>query len=247
MMKILALTVLLLGALSGFAAAGNLPDGPYVSTSASALEEVAPDYSVLEMQFRTVQDSPEVVRDRTNGAQRNLLAVLEEFEDAIRERRVESMEFGEEFDYDRDQMKRVMIGHYGQFTVRLEVDDFEMLPQLHYRLAGLQWQSLSNPRFMVDDREAVETRLRERAIIKARERARTLAEAGGSVIGKLWGIIHQPMHDLAGRLPDDFGGIPSPRLAVSESSDRFALAMEPRPVRFEVTVGTVFRLNNSGD
>lgn len=234
--------------LSGFSVkAESLPDGPYVSTSASALEEVAPDYSVLEMQFRTVQDSPEVVRERTNEAQRNLLAVLEEFEDGVRDRRVESMEFGEEFDYDRDQMKRVMIGHYGQFTVRLEVDDFEMLPQLHYRLAGLQWQSLSNPQFLVDDREAVETRLRARAIAKARERARSMAEAGGSVIGELWGIIHEPMHDLAGRLPGDVGGIPSPRIALTESADRFALAMEPRSVRFEVTVGTVFRLNNSGD
>lgn len=246
-MSLRCLPVMFIVLFSVSASAGSLPDGPYVSTSASALEEVAPDYSVLEMQFRTVQDSPEAARERTNEAQRTLLGVLGEFDGAIRDRRVESIDFGEEFDYDREQMKRVSIGFYGQFSVRLEVDDFEKLPQLHYRLAGLQWQSLSNPRFMVDDREAVETRLRERAIVKARERAVSLAAAGGSVIGGLWGIIYEPMHDLAGRLPGDVSGMPSPRLELNESADRFALEMEPRPVRFEVTVGAVFRLESGAD
>jgi uncharacterized protein YggE len=125
--------------------------------------------------------------------------------------------------------------------VRLEVDDFESLPRLHYRLAGLNWQSLSNPAFRVDDAEAVENRLRQRALTAARERARVLAEAGGMSLGTAWGIIHQPMHDLAGRLPGEVESTSPLRLA-AEVDGRFALPVEPRPVRFELTVGVVYRL-----
>jgi hypothetical protein len=227
------------------ATAASLPDGPYVSTSASAVEEVPPDFAVLEMQFRTVRPAPDEVREAADAAQRRLLDVLEAFENAIRDRSVESMSFGEQFEFDRQTGERVKTGHYGQFSVRLEVDDFETLPELHYRLAGLQWQSLGNPQFRVDDRDAVENRLRRQALARARERARVLAEAGGMSLGPAWGIIHEPMHDLAGRLPGDTAGPPVQMARMAEADGRFALAIEPRPVRFELTVGAVFRLSEA--
>lgn len=234
---------LILLPLTAVATAASLPDGPYVSTSASAVEEVPPDFAVLEMQFRAVRPTPNDVREAADAAQRELLDVLEAFENAIRDRSVESMSFGEQFEFDRQTGERVRSGHYGRFSVRLEIDDFETLPALHYRLAGLQWQSLGNPRFRVDDREAVENRLRQRALAKARDRAGVLAEAGGMALGPVWGIIHEPMHELAGRLPGDVAGrAPAPGLRMAEADGRFALVIEPRPVRFEVTVGAVFRL-----
>ncbi|MGK7296425.1 MAG: SIMPL domain-containing protein [Candidatus Wenzhouxiangella sp. M2_3B_020] len=231
----------------GWAQSAALPDSPYVSTSASAVEEVAPDFAVLSMQFRTVQDAPDAVRTRTDEAQHRLIDVLEDFDEAIREQRVESMRFGEEFEFDRQRGERTKVGHFGEFTVRLEVDDFDKLPDLHYRLAGLQWRSLANPQFRVDDREAAENRLREQALVKARERARSLAEAGGASLGALWGVIHQPMHDLAGRLLESGSARgPAVSLAAAEGQQRFALAMEPRPIRFEVTVGVVYRIRPEG-
>jgi uncharacterized protein YggE len=160
----------------------------------------------------------------------------------VRDRRIESMTFGEEFELDRQSMQRVKVGHYGQFSVRLEVDDFDALPDLHYQLAGLEWQSLGNPRFDIDEREAVENRLRQDALAAARDRARVLAEAGGMVLGPAWGIIHQPMHDQAGRLPGDVAAPAAPMMRAAEAEGRFALPVEPRPVRFELTVGVVYRL-----
>jgi len=224
------------------AIAGPLPDGPYVSTSASAHVEVPPDFAVLEMAFHTVEASPDRARSRTDAAQRDVLNVLDAFEDAVRDRRVESMTFGEETEFDRDQGRQVVVGHFGRFSVRVEVDDFEALPDLHYRLAGLQWRSLGNPDFRIDDRDAVENRLRQRALAAARERARVLAEAGDASLGSLWGIIHAPMHELAGRLSDDRSGASASFARAAEGEGRFAWSMEPRPVTFEVTVGVVYGL-----
>ena len=97
----------------GWAQSTALPDAPYVSTSASAVEEVAPDFAVLSMQFRTVQEAPDAVRTRTDEAQRRLIDVLDDFEDAIREQRVESMRFGEEFEFDRQRGERIKVGRSG--------------------------------------------------------------------------------------------------------------------------------------
>jgi hypothetical protein len=239
------LSGLLLSLLTAVVFADSLPDGPYVSTSASASDEVAPDFAVLEMRFRAVRPTPNEVRTAADAAQRDLLDVLAEFEDAVRDRSLESMTFGQEYEFDRRMGERVKAGHYGHFSVRLEVDDFELLPELHYRLAGLQWQSLGNPQFRVDDPEAVEDRLRRRALESARERARVLAEAGGMALGPAWGIIHEPMHHLAGHSSSGIAGAPSPMTRAAVADEGFALAVEPRPVRFEVTVGAVFRLERS--
>lgn len=226
------------------AAAGSLPDGPYVSTSASAVEEVAPDFAVIDLQYRVVEDTPEAARSATDRAQRRLVELLGRFEDAIRDQRLEAMQFGEEYEFDREQQKQVRTGYYGSFEFRLEVNDFETLPELHFALAGLEWNSLGNPRFEVADPEAHENTVRLRALEKAGQRAADLARAQGARLGPVWGIIHEPMHDLAGRSPgvigDDRG--PAPRLSVSMAEGRFALPMEPRPVRFETRVGVVYRL-----
>lgn len=240
MIRIVIGLILLLS--TAVATAASLPDGPYVSTSASAMEEVPPDYAVLEMQFRTVRPTPDEARTSTDAAQRELLDVLAEFESAVRDRSIESTTFGEQFEFDRQRGERVKSGHYGQFSVHLEIDDFQTLPELHYRLAGLQWRSLGNPRFRVEDPDVVENRLRRRALARARDRAGVLAEAGGMALGPTWGIIHEPMHDLAGRLPGDVPGSRALGVGAAEADRRFAMAVEPRPVRFEVTVGAVFRL-----
>ncbi|MEX2497501.1 MAG: hypothetical protein WD397_01340 [Wenzhouxiangellaceae bacterium] len=56
--------------------------------------------------------------------------------------------------------------------------------------------------------------------------------------------IYEPMHDLAGRSPGVIGGneIRPPAIRMSMAEAEFALPVEPRPVRFEATVGVVYSL-----
>jgi len=244
MMKISAFLILACAMAPAIAAGGSLPDGPYVSTSASAIEEVDPDYAVIDLQFRVVEDSPDSARAATNKAQQRLVGLLEDYADALRDHRLESMQFGEEYEFDRNQQKRVRTGFFGTFSFRLEVDDFERLGKLHYQLAGLEWNSLGNPSFQVADDEAVQNLARQRALEKAGERARALAEAQGAKLGKVWGIIYEPMHDLAGRSPGVIGGaeMRPPAIRMSMAESEFELPVEPRPVRYEATVGVVYTL-----
>ncbi|MFO7762638.1 MAG: SIMPL domain-containing protein [Wenzhouxiangellaceae bacterium] len=224
--------------------AAGLPDGPYISTSASAIEEVDPDYAVIDLRFRVVEPSPDEARAATSRAQQRLIGLLEPFQDALRDHRLESMQFGEEYEFDRERQKRLRVGHFGAFSFRLEVDDLDALGKLHYQLAGLEWNSLGNPAFKVSDEAAVQDLARQRALEKAGERARVLAEAQGARLGAVWGIIFEPMHDLAGRSPGVFGGNrASPaEMRMSMAESEFALPVEPRPVRFEATVGVVYTL-----
>jgi uncharacterized protein YggE len=222
--------------------ADPLPDGPYVSTSASAVEEAAPDHAVFDMRFRTVADTPESARSATQQAQRELLSVLEPYADLIRDRRVESLTFGEAREYDPREQRQVRQGFFGRFSVRLEVDDLDRLAELHHALAGLEWESLSNPEFRLDDPEIVEQRARRRALEAARERARNLAAAAGTKLGPVWGIIHESMHERAGRFVDSDGVIAVSAASREAADSRFALPVEPVPVRFEARVGVVYRL-----
>ena len=249
MMRNTTVICLLLSVMPGLVAAGNLPDGPYVSTSASAIEEVDPDYAVIELQFRIIEASPDAARAATNRAQQRLVELLEDYADALRDHRLESMQFGEEYDFDRNQQKRVRVGFFGMFSFRLEVDDFDKLGKLHYQLAGLEWHSLGNPAFKVADDEAVQNRARRRALEKAGEQARALAEAQGARLGQVWGIIYEPMHDLAGRSPGVIGGsrVQPPAIGLSVAKSEFALPIEPRPVRYEATVGVVYVLETDAE
>lgn len=245
MIRFIVLSAALLLPPIGIHAAG-LPDGPYVSTSASATEEVDPDYAVIDLRFRTVEQSPDEARATTNRAQQRLIGLLEPFQDALRDHRLESMQFGEEYEFDRERQKRLRVGYFGAFSFRLEVDDLDALGRLHYQLAGLEWNSLGNPAFEVADEEAAQDLARRRALEKAGEQARVLAEAQGARLGAVWGIMFEPMHDLAGRSPGVIGGSRAPQaeMRMSMAESEFALPVEPRPVRFEATVGVVYTLEN---
>lgn len=237
--------MLVLCSVPGLLVAGNLPDGPYVSTSASAIEEVDPDFAVIDLQFRVVEATAEAAREATDQAQQQLIELLSGFEDAVRDQRLESTQFGEEFEFDPEQRRRLPVGFYGAFSYRLEVDDFDALPKLHYQLAGLEWASLDDPRFEVDDDEAVQRVARLRALAKAGDRARALAEAQGARLGPVWGILYEPMHDLAGRSPGVIGGNARGLDRVRVTGSTFSLPLEPHPVRFEATVGVVFMLETA--
>jgi len=223
--------------------AGSLPDGPYVSTSASAIEKVDPDYAVIDLQFRVVESSSDEARAATNRAQQRLVELLEPFEDALRDTRLESLQFGREYDYDPQQQKRVEVGFFGQFGFRIEVSDFDRLSKLHYALAAGEWNRLGEPAFEVADTDAAHEAARHKALARATDQARALAEAQGSRLGEPWGIIFEPMHELAGRSP---GGTGREMQRVSVSGARldaeFAIPMTPRPVEFEARVGVVYRL-----
>lgn len=230
--------------LAGMVRAGSLPEEPYISTSATATREVPPDHAIIDLNFRTMEATVEAARDATDAAQRALIEALEPYQQALGDWRLESLRFGEHWEYQRPEMQRRRAGFFGEFSVALKITDFETLPRLHYALAGLEWQSLGNPRFEVAEPEAAEAAVRGEAMEQATERARELAEAGGARLGRLWGVINEPMHDLAG--DGAFGSNPAgpwmQRAGSAMNEGAFALPMEPRPVRFEARVGVVYTL-----
>ena len=230
--------------LAGTAWAGSLPDGPYISTSATATRDVPPDHATIDLSFRTVKATAEEARAVTDAAQRSLIEALAPYERALDDWRLEALRFGEHWEYRRPEMERTRAGFYGEFSVALKVSDFEALPRLHYALAGLEWQSLGSPEFEVAEPEAAEAAVRRQALEQAAERARELAESGGARLGRLWGVINEPMHDLAGdgAFGSNPAGPPMHRLGAAMNEAAFALPMEPRPVRFEARVGVVYLL-----
>lgn len=242
------ITALIALSVSAVAVAESLPNGPYVSTSAAAVHRVEPDYAVIDLEFRTVQATAEAAREQANAAQKRLVALLAGYEDALRDTKLESLRFGRDYEYDREQQKRVEAGFFGQFAFRIEISDFERLSRLHFELASMEWNSLGEPRFEVSDTDSARDAAREKALERATAQARGLAQAQGGRLGQPWGIIFEPMHELAGRMGGAEGGqMERYSLGVGAADAEFAIPMTPRPVEFEARVGVVFRLESDSE
>lgn len=224
-----------------------LPDGPYISTSAEAEEALPPDFATMDLSVRLIDASPEAVRQRIDAAQERILTVLAAFKDAIREQRIIRLSFGENWEYDRERQQQVLAGYHGSFDFEVQVADFDRLNALQHRLAALEFQSLQGPRFDLtpESRALLERRAREQAVRAATQRAEQLAATQGAELGSIWGIIHQPMHELAGTVPGGASAASEVAYASLDASRRdgeFAMAFEPQPIRFRSSAGVVYRL-----
>ncbi len=233
----------LFAAPAGAARDTALPDGPYISTSADAEAEMSPDFAVLDLNVRVVEESPEAARQAINIAQQRLLKVLSGFDDALRDHRILRLSFGENREYDRESQRQVRTGYFGRFSYQVRVGDLDQLNALHYQLAELEMESLEGPRFELtpENQQLLEQRARQQAVRAATLRAEQLAEAQGAALGLIWGIIYQPMHELAGGAGGGNEGR-DPRLAMTSRDAEFVIAFEPQPIRFQTRVGVVYRL-----
>lgn len=232
-----------LAASASVARDSALPDGPYISTSAEAEVMMPPDFAVMDLGVRIVEDSPEAVRQRIDAIQQRILTLLAAFEDAIHEQRIVSLSFGENREYDRERQQQVHAGYFGQFSYEVRVADFDRLNALHYQLAELELESLQGPRFDLtpENRQLLERQARQQAVRAATLRAEDLAGAQGAALGPIWGIIHQPMHELAGSAGQSNEGS-YPSLAMLSRDAEFAMAFAPQPIRLQTRVGVVYPL-----
>lgn len=225
----------------------SLPNGPYISTSADAEVERAPDFAVLNLSGRLIEATPEAARARIDELLERILDALAEFEAAIDSQRLEAIAFGEHREYDPERQRAVPAGFFGSFALEVRVADFERLNALQYRLAEFELESLRGPQFELTEvnRAELEERARIESVREATRRAEELAAAQGVALGPIWGILHEPMHRIA-------GGDPGPSVDSSSTVVRqyrseparetFALGFDPQPIRVRARSGVVYEL-----
>ncbi|MDX1625536.1 MAG: SIMPL domain-containing protein [Wenzhouxiangellaceae bacterium] len=226
------------------APAGSLPEGPYVSTSATGEHEVDPDHAVLSLSVERRAATSALAQEHLVEARNAVDAVLAGYADAIGEVELEQLSVSRVTEYDPESRRQVEAGFAGRFGLSVRVVDLGRLSALYHELAGLDPQNLDMPRFEVDDPEAALQAARDRALGNARAKAEAIASTQGAVLGPVWGLLVDPLHHLAGRVTEDVGG-GMERMALSMRADSAPpgdIAIEPRPVRFQATVGVVYRL-----
>ncbi len=225
----------------------SLPDGPYISTSADAEVERPPDFAVVKLSGRHVEATPDAARARIDKLLERVLDVLAEFDAAVDSQRLEAMSFGEHRTYGREQEGRVPAGYYGSFGLEVRVADFDQLNALQYRLAEFEFSSMRGPTFGLTEthRAELEEQARVASIREATRRAGELAAAQGATLGPIWGVLHEPMHRIAGADP----GLPLGSTVVMHqsaradpSSETFDMGLEPRPIRVRARAGVVYEL-----
>ena len=249
-MRVLSILLLALVCASAPLAARDisLPDGPYISTSADAEAERAPDFAVLNLSGRYVEATPDAARSRIDELLERVLDVLADFDAAVESQRLEAIAFGEHREYDRERGRSVRAGHFGSFGLEVRVSDFEQLNALQYRLAEFELESMRGPRFELTEanRAELEERARIASVREATRRAGELAAAQGATLGPIWGILHEPMHRIAGGDPGSAIGGPSNiigmRMDLAQPDETFALGFDPQPIRVQARSGVVYEL-----
>lgn len=225
----------------------SLPDGPYVSTSADAEVERAPDFAVLNLSGRYVEATPDAARTRIDELLERVLDVLAEFEPAVDGQRLETIAFGEHREYDRELQRSVPAGYFGSFDLEVRITDFDQLDALQYRLAEFEFSSLRGPGFRLTEAHLaeLEEQARVASIREATRRARELAAAQGATLGPIWGILHEPMHRIAGEDPGRPSESPvamSRRARAEPANETFAMGFDPEPIRVRARSGVVHEL-----
>jgi len=233
--------------LSAPAGAGSLPEAPYVSTSAEARIEAVPDHATLQVRVERIADEPDLVRQRINAIQSELVAVGERYGDALAKFDLHGFEFGAHREYRQDMGRMVDRGFRGGFALEIELNDLKRLDALLFDLSGLELSGLGSPQFGVRDVERYQDEARSEALAAARVQALALAASQGATLGEIWGIVYLPMDRLADQVGRDGGDAIAdgwaPRFREASAADAgFVLQTRIAPITFTARAGVIYRI-----
>ena len=112
-----------------------------------------------------------------------------------------------------------IVGYTITQTVSVKVRDFSKIGALLSGVVSAGANSVSQLSFVIDDRTELENKAREEAMMKANEKAKSIAKAGGFKLGKLisvnegWvGPIPYARYEAFGKGGDGIAAAPSPTI-----------------------------------
>jgi uncharacterized protein YggE len=227
--------------------AGSLPDSPYVSTSAESRVEAVPDHAVLQVRVERIADEPDLVRQRINAIQSELVVIGERYRDALAKFDLHGFEFGAHREYRQDVGRMVDRGYRGAFALEIELNDLERLDALLFDLSGLELSGVGSPQFGVREEEKYQAEAMAQALAAARVQAGVLAESQGAELGDIWGIVYLPMDRLAAQVGQGGGDAIAdgwaPRFADAATAEAgFVLQTRVPPIPFTARAGVIYRI-----
>ena len=179
--------------------ANGLPDGPYVSVSATGSYQVEPEWVEIFLSLEQTESSGEAVREALNQSQKDLVETLEPHQDSIASIDVINSYFSKVEERNRQTGEVTFDGYAGHSRVSVLIHDLDRAEEIYYALSGLDIARLDRMEPGIEDYEALEENARKAALSEARRVAESLATERNARLGPVWGIVYDPLHQEAGR------------------------------------------------
>ncbi len=161
--------------------------GTLLSVSAQAEAAQAPDIATISVGVVTESnDSAQAMRD--NASRMNaVLAAIGKLRIADKDVQTSGVNLYPQHRYVRDETPRIT-GYQASNTVTVKVRDLARLGEVMDALAGQGANQIHGPNFQIDDPDPLYDQARLAALEKARQRARTYAEALGMKVVRIVSI-----------------------------------------------------------
>jgi len=193
------LTVLLFLAVSTPALAQQAGEGPLVVTTGEGVVHAVPDRAWITIGAESRAQSP-------SEAQRRNAEAMAPVQDRLRQagvapEAIRTTGYDLQYEWDFDNGRRVGRGYVARNTIEVRVDAIERVGEYLELAVGSGATTLHGIRFDLKERAALEREALQLAVADAMAKARAVAEAASTTVGRLVRIDEQGAVAVPGPMP----------------------------------------------
>lgn len=182
----------LLGALLGIfiisGAYAQMPPPPpmpsTLSISGEAKEQVAPDQATITASLVTRDKELAVAKKNNDGQMEKVVQIAQQYSIPKTKITPSNLNISPEYDYNNGSQKPVLIGYVVSRTLMITLDKLETHEKVLSALVDAKIDQVSGMQFSVANPDAIEDRLRVKAMENAKTKAAALAAAAGVKLGR---------------------------------------------------------------
>lgn len=167
------------------------PPGPpprVISVSGEAKEELAPDQAVLAASIVSRHQALSEAKKQNDERMSKLVSIAQEYKIPKDKINASNVYIAPEYRYDNPTGKQVFVGYVVNRSIAITMEDIAVHERVLSALIDAKIDQIGGVSFTLKNPDAIQMRLRGKAVANAKARAETLAQAAGAKIGRVMTI-----------------------------------------------------------
>jgi len=159
-------------------------DAPF-QVSAQAKVYVKPDTAQISLGIEKEAKTVSRAQQEVNEVNSKIIKKLKEL--GVKEEKIKTTRYSitPRYEWDRKSGKRSLVGYQASINILVKTKDFDKLNEIIDQATASGANQINSISFVLEDEEAAEAEARDKAITKAKEKAKAIAKVSGLTLGKL--------------------------------------------------------------
>jgi len=159
-------------------------DAPF-QVSAQAEVYVKPDTAQISLGVEKEAKTVSQVQNEVNKVNSDVIKSLKDL--GVKEEKIKTTRYSitPRYEYERESGKRTLVGYQASVNILIKTKDFDKLNEIIDQATASGANQINSLSFVLEDEEAAEVEARDKAIAKAKQKAKDIAKVSGLTLGKL--------------------------------------------------------------